>query len=44
METASEACEPDPNIKGVEQQLNDFFQKRKTYHKIDILKQKYLDS
>lgn len=44
MEAAAENCEPDPSIVGVENQLNDFFQKRKNYHRMEILKQKYLES
>ncbi len=44
MEAAADRSEPDPTIVGVENQLNDFFAKRKNYHRIEILKQKYLES
>lgn len=43
MEAAADSSEPDTSIVGIENQLNDFFQKRKNYHRIEILKQKYLE-
>lgn len=44
MELAMEKCEPDNSIEGIEAQLADFHAKRKEYHRLEILKQKYLDS
>lgn len=39
-----ENAELDPSIEGIENQLADFHNKRKNYHKMEILKQKYLES
>ena len=39
-----ECGEPNPAIQGIENQLADFHARRKNYHRMEILKQKYLDS
>jgi hypothetical protein len=44
MEAAADSSEPDTTIVGIENQLNDFYTKRKNYHRTEILKQKYLES
>jgi hypothetical protein len=34
MDAAADRCQPDKNITGIENQFNDFLNKRKNYHRM----------